>query len=238
MYFGEQETESPPVQDMEDSASDTTHDEVGREPKAAVARQLPIPPDDGRPALLFRQNNDDEDPPSGLSFQAPAESTAVTLRSLGGSRTGDSLPSKPADDAGSQSDVSISFSGLSDCTFLSSVPLSPPFVQSDDFSMGSDISPRSSQRAIRVPSLSPVFLTRRVFRRIMAAKESIFKYGTFVPKNDREAESSPEASRWKAGRTLEWLRLEQHGTFDGDWTWDKVCKAYPSYKKSDVGFFF
>jgi hypothetical protein len=34
------------------------------------------------------------------------------------------------------------------------------------------------------------------------------------------------------------LRLEQHGTFDGDWTWDKVCKAYPSYKKSDVGFLF
>jgi hypothetical protein len=72
----------------------------------------------------------------------------------------------------------------------------------------------------------------------MAAKESIFKYGTFVPKNDREADSSPEASRWKAGRTLEWLRLKQHGTFDGDWTWEKVCNIFPMYKKSDVGFLF
>jgi len=72
----------------------------------------------------------------------------------------------------------------------------------------------------------------------LAAKESIFKYGTFVPKNDREADSSPEASRWKAGRTLEWLRLEQHETFDGDWTWDKVCRTYPLYKRSDVGFLF
>ncbi len=43
-----------------------------------------------------------------------------------------------------------------------------------------------------------VFLSKRVLRRIMAAKESLFKFGTFVPKNDREAESSPEASRWKA----------------------------------------
>jgi hypothetical protein len=60
----------------------------------------------------------------------------------------------------------------------------------------------------------------------------------FVPKNDREADSSPEASRWQAGRNLEWLRLGQVGTFDGDWTWDKVCCAFPEYKKSDVGFLF
>ncbi len=72
----------------------------------------------------------------------------------------------------------------------------------------------------------------------MAAKESLFKFGTFVPKNDREAELSPEAVRWKAGRTLEWVRLCKEGTFDGDWTWEKVCQSYPEYKKSDVGFLF
>jgi hypothetical protein len=83
-----------------------------------------------------------------------------------------------------------------------------------------------------------ILLSQRVIRRVLAAKESIFKYGTFVPKNDREADSSPEASRWKAGRDLEWMRLQQHGTFDGDWTWDKVCAAFPLYARSDVGFLF
>jgi hypothetical protein len=83
-----------------------------------------------------------------------------------------------------------------------------------------------------------VFLSKRILRRVMAAKESIFKFGTFVPKNDREAESSPEATRWKAGRDLEWVRLGKEGTFDGAWTWDKIREAYPGYKKSDVGFLF
>jgi hypothetical protein len=72
----------------------------------------------------------------------------------------------------------------------------------------------------------------------MVAKESLFKFGTFVPKNDREAESSPEAARWKAGRNLEWVRLRKEGTFDHDWTWDKVHQLYPDYKRSDVGFLF
>ncbi len=78
-----------------------------------------------------------------------------------------------------------------------------------------------------------VLLSQRVLRRVMAAKESLFKFGTFVPKNDREAESSPEAARWRwrAGRTLEWVRLCKEGTFDGDWTWSKVQEAYPAYKK-------
>jgi hypothetical protein len=72
----------------------------------------------------------------------------------------------------------------------------------------------------------------------MAAKESLVKFGTFVPRNDREADLSPEAARWKAGRDLEWFRLNKESTFDGDWTWDKVCVSYPDYKKSDVGFLF
>jgi hypothetical protein len=83
-----------------------------------------------------------------------------------------------------------------------------------------------------------VLLSKRVLRRIMAAKESLFKFGTFVPKNHREAESSPEAARWRAGRELEWVRLGIEGTFDSDWTWNKAREAYPNYKKSDIGYLF
>ncbi len=83
-----------------------------------------------------------------------------------------------------------------------------------------------------------MLLSKLVLRRVMAAKESIFKFGTFVPRNDRQADSSPEASRWKAGRDLEWLRLGIQGTFDGDLTWDTVHAAYPAYKRSDIGFLF
>ena len=28
------------------------------------------------------------------------------------------------------------------------------------------------------------------------------------------------------------------GTFDGDWTWDKVQSAFPKYRRSDIGFLF
>ncbi len=61
-----------------------------------------------------------------------------------------------------------------------------------------------------------VVLTIRQFRRVMAAKESLFKFGTFVPKSEREAELSPEAPRWRAGRDLEWMRLRDQGTFERD----------------------
>ncbi len=61
-----------------------------------------------------------------------------------------------------------------------------------------------------------VVLTVRQLRRVMAAKESLFKYGTFVPKSEREADASPEAPRWRAGRDLEWLRLREQGTFERD----------------------
>jgi hypothetical protein len=83
-----------------------------------------------------------------------------------------------------------------------------------------------------------VLLSKRVLRRVMAARESLVKFGTFVPRNDREADHSPEAPRWKAGRDLEWFRLLKEGTFDGDWTWEAVQGAYPNYRKSDVGFLF
>jgi hypothetical protein len=83
-----------------------------------------------------------------------------------------------------------------------------------------------------------VVLTIRQLRRIMAAKESLFKYGIFVPRSEREAEASPEAPRWKAGKDLEWLRLREQGTFERDWTWAMVQAEFANYKKSDIGFLF
>ncbi len=81
-------------------------------------------------------------------------------------------------------------------------------------------------------------ISKRVMRLIMAAKESLVKFGIFVPRNDRQADLSPEAARWKAGRDLEWFRLNVEGTFDGDWTWEKVHQAYPEYQRSEIGFLF
>ena len=46
-------------------------------------------------------------------------------------------------------------------------------------------------------------LATRTIRRILKMQESLFKYGTYVPRNDKEAEASPEAIRWKSGRQLE-----------------------------------
>ncbi len=112
------------------------------------------------------------------------------------------------------------------------VPDSSPQTNSSVTGSSSNVS-RSS-----FPLRKIVLLSQRVLRRVMAAKESLVKFGTFVPKNDREAESSPEAARWRAGRTLEWVRLNREGTFDGDWTWSKVQEIYPEYKKSDIGYSF
>jgi hypothetical protein len=75
-------------------------------------------------------------------------------------------------------------------------------------------------------------------RRILSFKETIHKYGVFVPRNDREADSSPEAVRWASGRQLEWLRLQEQGTFDRNWDWPRLHKAYPLYRKFDVGHVF
>jgi hypothetical protein len=81
-------------------------------------------------------------------------------------------------------------------------------------------------------------LSSKIIVRVLKAQETLFKYGTFIPRNDREAEVSPEASRWRSGRTLEWLRLRQARTFESDWTWERVQKEHPSYLKSDIGYMF
>jgi hypothetical protein len=83
-----------------------------------------------------------------------------------------------------------------------------------------------------------IILTIRQLRRIMVAKESLFKFGIFVPRSEREAEASPEAPRWRAGRDLEWLRLGEQGTFERDWTWARIQAEFAAYEKSDIGFLF
>ncbi len=103
--------------------------------------------------------------------------------------------------------------------------------------------PASTSRACppvsgRNRPLRPVILSSRQLRRVMAARETLFKFGTFVPRNDREANSSPEAPRWRAGRDLEWLRLNETGTFEGDWTLARMSLAFPSYMKRDIGHLF
>ena len=86
--------------------------------------------------------------------------------------------------------------------------------------------------------LRPMLLSPKQVRRVMAARETLFKFGTFVPRNDREANASPEAHRWKAGRDLEWLRLNEQGTFEIDWDLDRVRLEHPEYKKADIGHCF
>ncbi len=59
-------------------------------------------------------------------------------------------------------------------------------------------------------------LSSKIIVKILKAQETLFKYGTFIPRNDREAEVSPEAPRWRSGRTLESLRLRKARTFESD----------------------
>jgi hypothetical protein len=53
------------------------------------------------------------------------------------------------------------------------------------------------------PLTSAPHLNSKVIRRILAARESIFKYGIYLPRNDRDADASPERLRWNSGRQLE-----------------------------------
>jgi hypothetical protein len=80
-------------------------------------------------------------------------------------------------------------------------------------------------------------LSTRVLRKILKAQETLFKFGTMIPRSDRETEMSPEAIRWRSGRQLEWLRLAAK-TFETDWTWSRIMKEYPDYKKSEIGHMF
>ncbi len=87
-------------------------------------------------------------------------------------------------------------------------------------------------------STRKIFLTKKTMRRILNFKESIMKYGIFIPRNDNKADNSPERVRWSSGRQLEWMRLQVQGTFERNWDWSRVRKKFPKYKKSDIGHMF
>jgi hypothetical protein len=88
------------------------------------------------------------------------------------------------------------------------------------------------------PRLQPTHLSSKVVRRPLVAKESIFKYGIFLPRNDRDADSSPERARWYSGRQLEWIRLKDVGAFEYDWDKERLSREYPAYLHSDIGHLF
>jgi hypothetical protein len=81
-------------------------------------------------------------------------------------------------------------------------------------------------------------LNSKTIRRILGARESIFKYGIYLPRNDREADASPEKLRWRSGRQLEWLRLKAVGAFEYDWNKDRLAQEFPHYLVSDIGSLF
>jgi hypothetical protein len=87
------------------------------------------------------------------------------------------------------------------------------------------------------PTSAP-HLNSKVIRRILAARESIFKYGIYLPRNDRDADASPERLRWNSGRQLEWIRLKKVGAFEYDWTAERLSREYPNYARSDIGHLF
>jgi hypothetical protein len=239
VYFDESEREMDFDHEFEvgpdhEQVMNTLRTEVaGLEQRAEVDNTLSrLHPDaDDRPPLLPFRDNEDDDPPSLSLGIGSASQSSVTICPLQVRESSDS-PASGSAKPGSQSDAALSVFDF-------------PVV------VGKLVSAKTgSQSEATIPVFESVgklgsqlkckliLLSTRVLRRVLAAKESLFKYGMFVPKNDREADSSPEASRWKAGRDLEWLRLGQVGTFDGDWTWDKVCCDYPTYNKSDIGFLF
>ena len=79
------------------------------------------------------------------------------------------------------------------------------------------------------------YIVKSCLRNILRLQVSIFKYGVQIPRNDTEANNSPERVQWKAGRDLEWMRLQQRGTFGESYTWSELQHKFPSYQKSDIG---
>lgn len=82
-------------------------------------------------------------------------------------------------------------------------------------------------------------LSKTDIRRMMKAQPSIFKFGVHIPRNDAEADRSPERVQWRAGRTLEWIRLRTVvNAFDGEWTKDRIRQELPEYQLADIGHCF
>jgi hypothetical protein len=70
-------------------------------------------------------------------------------------------------------------------------------------------------------------LPTKILRRILKTQETLFKYGTQIPRSDKEAEASPEAIRWRSWRQ-----------FETNWTWERIREEYPEYTKSEIGHMF
>jgi hypothetical protein len=90
----------------------------------------------------------------------------------------------------------------------------------------------------RYPATNGPHLNTKTVRRILGARETIVKYGIYLPRNDRDADASPEKVRWRSGRQLEWLRLKAVGAFEYDWTKDRLTREFPTYPLSDIGQLF
>jgi hypothetical protein len=88
------------------------------------------------------------------------------------------------------------------------------------------------------PARVGTHLSTKVIRRILAARESLFKYGVYLPRNDHDADASLERARWRSGRQLEWLRLQNVKAFEYDWTRDRMAREFPDYPLTDIGFLF
>ncbi len=88
------------------------------------------------------------------------------------------------------------------------------------------------------PRPKALYLNSKVVRRILAARESIFKYGIYLPRNDRDADASPERARWHSGRQLEWIRLKDVKAFEYDWTKARIIREHPTYLPSEIGHLF
>ena len=114
-------------------------------------------------------------------------------------------------------------------------PLAHNVIRKESRVSGSSI---VRQLGARLGSYDGNLLSTSIIKRILRAQETMFKYGTMIPKNDAEADRSPEAIRWVSGRTLEWIRLNQASTFETQWTWKKVQEQYPKYLRSDIGHMF
>ncbi len=145
----------------------------GREQNNELGRRVRRrnhPEDSGRP-IPPRRDNDDQSPPSVAPTQNSSTGVLVPFSS--------SSEVPPRSVVGSQSHVPESPSSAESLAAIGSS------------TKDGQLSVISSCFLCR----KLVLLSKKVLRRVMAAKESLFKFGTFVPKNDREAELSPETAR-------------------------------------------
>jgi hypothetical protein len=237
VYFGEHEAERVTAEDHA-AGNEALREEIRELMERLARRRRPIgsaphPPDRGR-------RNDPEDPEPGGEPSMPS-SNPVPNPSSGSSPQ---VSSDRVVSDGPSSKTNVNEHSTTQQQMLQS-EVSDGEKNGEAHEDGLPGSSSEKFLATTTATAAPytwkkkfMLLSQRILRRVMAAKETLFKFGTFVPSNDREAEASPEAHRWRAGRALEWLRLNEQGTFDGTWTWDKLQIQYPTYHKQDIGHLF